>query len=176
MREAMLEARKGAAAGEVPVGAVVVHDKQIVARAHNLTEGLNSPLAHAEMLCLQQAAEALSGWRLLEASLYVTLEPCPMCAGAVLQARLRCLVYGARSLRLGADGSWIALLPGSSKSGVSAARHPFCADLTVQGGLLCDFARFGFSLETEGSLLLTARTRRMRFQLDVMSPRVLGQL
>lgn len=87
------------------MGAVLVHANNIVARSHNLTESLNTPLAHAELLCLQQAAETLGAWRLLDATLYVTLEPCAMCAGAVLQARLKCLVYGARSMRLGMSRS-----------------------------------------------------------------------
>lgn len=93
-------------AGEIPVGAVLVCDEKVVARAHNLTEGLQSPIAHAELLCLQQAAAELGGWRLLEACLYVTLEPCPMCAGAVLQARLKSVIYGARSSRLGVTCTW----------------------------------------------------------------------
>ena len=84
------------------MGAILVLDHNIVARAHNLTESSQSPLAHAELLCLQQAAADLGAWRLLEACLYVTLEPCPMCAGAILQARLKSLIYGARSSRLGA--------------------------------------------------------------------------
>ena len=135
-----------------------MYDNRVVARSHNLTESLQTPLAHAEILCLQQAAEILDAWRLLDATLYVTLEPCAMCAGAVLQARLRCLVYGARSLRLGmpglswggvcildqhvphmsrcracagADGSWIPLLPGSRRDGISAPRHPFHPNLQV---------------------------------------------
>ena len=97
---------QGATAGEIPVGAVVVHNKTIVARAHNMNESLRSPIAHAEMLCLQTAAERLGAWRLLDATLYVTLEPCVMCAGALLQARLKGLVYGARSRRLGMAQCW----------------------------------------------------------------------
>lgn len=93
-------------AGEIPVGAVLVSDQKIVARAHNLTESSQNPTAHAELLCLQQAAAELGGWRLLDACLYVTLEPCPMCAGAVLQARLKSLVYGASSSRLGVIFAW----------------------------------------------------------------------
>ncbi|KAK9816270.1 hypothetical protein WJX74_001682 [Apatococcus lobatus] len=136
MTEALAEARKAAAADEIPVGAVLVLDQRVVARAHNLTEKSQSPLAHAELLCLQEAAAELGAWRLMGACLYTTLEPCPMCAGAILQARLKSLVYGARSSRLGADGSWIALLPGSSSNGQSAKCHPFHLDLEVHGGIL----------------------------------------
>ncbi|GIL51070.1 hypothetical protein Vafri_7159 [Volvox africanus] len=116
MDEALDEARTAAAEGEIPVGAVLVHDGRIVARGHNRVETLRSPLAHAEMLCLAAGASKLRAWRLLGATMYVTLEPCPMCAGAILQARLARVVYGARQPRLGADGSWLQLFPRSSGS------------------------------------------------------------
>ncbi|PNH09287.1 tRNA-specific adenosine deaminase, chloroplastic [Tetrabaena socialis] len=118
MSLALLQARAAAAAGEVPVGAVLVHGGVVLAAAHNRVETLRSPLAHAEMLCLASAASRLRAWRLLGATLYVTLEPCAMCAGALLQARVSRVVYGARQPRLGADGSWIQLLPvGSRRDG-----------------------------------------------------------
>jgi tRNA(adenine34) deaminase len=94
MRFALEEARAAFDEGEVPVGAVIIHDGRIIAAAHNQRETLNDPTAHAEMIAITQAAEQLGSWRLLECTLYVTLEPCPMCAGAVVQARLPNVVYG----------------------------------------------------------------------------------
>lgn len=109
MQEALIEAKKGASQSEVPVGAVIVYQGEIVARAHNLVETKQSALAHAEMLCLEQAAVALKNWRLLDATLYCTLEPCPMCAGAMIHSRLKRLVWGAKDLRCGAHGSFVDL-------------------------------------------------------------------
>ncbi|KAK9804508.1 hypothetical protein WJX73_001558 [Symbiochloris irregularis] len=97
--------------GEVPVGAVLVHEGRMLAAEHNRVEETRSPTAHAEMLCLQQAASDKENWRLLKSCLYVTLEPCPMCAGALLLSRVGTLVYGTRSPLMGADGSWISILP-----------------------------------------------------------------
>lgn len=102
MDEAILEARKALMEGEVPVGAVVVKDGEIIARAHNQKESLNDPTAHAEILALREAAAALKDWRLEGCELYVTAEPCPMCMGAVLQTRLKKLVYGTPEYRYGA--------------------------------------------------------------------------
>ena len=110
MQEALVEARAAAKLGEVPVGAVLVFEGQIIAKAHNLVESTSSALAHAEMLCLKQGSEVLKNWRLLEATLYCTLEPCPMCAGAMIHSRLKRLVWGAKDLRCGAHGSWVNLL------------------------------------------------------------------
>jgi len=87
--------------GEVPVGAVMVLDGQVIARSHNAVEATSQPTAHAEMLCIQAAASLTGRWRLPEATLYVTLEPCPMCAGAALQARLSTVVFGAPNPLLG---------------------------------------------------------------------------
>jgi tRNA(adenine34) deaminase len=95
MKQALLEARKAYEQGEVPVGAVVVCNKQIIARAHNQTELLNDVTAHAEMLAITAATNALGGKYLSECTLYVSLEPCPMCAGAIAWAQLGRLVYGA---------------------------------------------------------------------------------
>ncbi|GAB4253331.1 MAG: nucleoside deaminase [Saprospiraceae bacterium] len=95
MKQALLEARKAYEQGEVPVGAVVVCNKQIIARAHNQTELLNDVTAHAEMLAITAATNALGGKYLNECTLYVSLEPCPMCAGAIAWAQLGRLVYGA---------------------------------------------------------------------------------
>lgn len=105
MREAIAEARKAAKAGEAPVGAVVVAGGEIIARAHNLKESLNDPTAHAEVLAVREAAIALGSWRLAGATLYATLEPCPMCAGAIVQARMGRLVYGAYDPKAGAAGT-----------------------------------------------------------------------
>ncbi len=105
MRLALQEAEKAAAKGEVPVGAVVVKDGEVLAAAHNLCEERKDPTAHAECLALQQAAERLGNFRLNGASLYVTLEPCPMCAGAALNARVKEVVFGAFDPVKGALGS-----------------------------------------------------------------------
>ena len=105
MRLALEEARLAFAEGEVPIGAVVVHNQQVIAKAHNEKELRQDPTAHAEVLAVQRATHALGAWRLSEATLYVTLEPCPMCAGALVQARLKTLVFGAADLKGGAVGS-----------------------------------------------------------------------
>ena len=101
MREALALARDAQAAGEVPVGAVVVVDGAIVGRGRNAPVASNDPTAHAEMLALRQAAAAIGNYRLEQAVVYVTLEPCPMCAGALVAARVKALVFGARDLRFG---------------------------------------------------------------------------
>ncbi len=88
--------------GEVPVGAIIVHQERVIAEAYNQRETLNDPTAHAEMIAITQAAEALNSWRLLDCTLYVTLEPCPMCAGAIVQSRLPFVVYGATDAKGGA--------------------------------------------------------------------------
>lgn len=101
MAEALAEARAGESEGEVPVGAVLVVEGRIVARAHNSPIARNDPTAHAEMIVLREAAAAAGNYRLTDATLYVTLEPCPMCAGAMVNARIARLVFGARDLRFG---------------------------------------------------------------------------
>lgn len=110
MQEALKEAQKAFDAGEVPVGAVIVYGGEIIARAHNEIERRQDATAHAEMLCLRAGAERLERWRLNGATLYTTVEPCSMCAGALLLSRIDELVWGARDLRHGADGSFIDLL------------------------------------------------------------------
>jgi tRNA(adenine34) deaminase len=102
MRLALEEARAAAAEDEVPVGAIVVAAGRVVASAHNQREQLADPTAHAEMIALTQAAAALGSWRLEGCTLYVTLEPCPMCAGAILQARVPVVVWGAPDPKAGA--------------------------------------------------------------------------
>ena len=110
MRAALEQARAADAEGEVPVGAVIVLQGRIIAAAHNQREQLNDPTAHAEMIAITQGAAELQSWRLDECDLYVTLEPCPMCAGAAVQARLRRVVYGATDSKAGAAQSLYHLL------------------------------------------------------------------
>ena len=110
MREALAEAERALARGDVPVGAVAVRDGIIVGRGHNRKEADADPTAHAEMIALREAARALGGWRLVGVTLYCTLEPCPMCAGAMMSARLPRLVYGADDPKAGAAGSVVKLL------------------------------------------------------------------
>ncbi len=105
MKEALREAEKAASAGEVPVGCVIVREGQVIARAHNQREQLGDPTAHAEMVALTQAAATVGNWRLEDAILYVTLEPCAMCAGAMVLARVKRLVFGALDPKAGACGS-----------------------------------------------------------------------
>ena len=95
MKLAVLEARKALEEGEVPVGAVLIHGEEIVWADHNRREQLHDPTAHAEMLCLRRGAETLGDWRLQDCTLYVTLEPCPMCAGAIVMSRVGRCVFGA---------------------------------------------------------------------------------
>ncbi|MGL4942992.1 MAG: tRNA adenosine(34) deaminase TadA [Thermoguttaceae bacterium] len=113
MREAIVLARVAAGRGEVPVGAVVVCGDRIIARGHNERESRQLPTAHAEMVAITRAAMHLNSWRLEECTLYVTLEPCPMCAGAILQARIPRVVYGADDPKAGAVTSLYELLSDS---------------------------------------------------------------
>lgn len=110
MRLALKEAEKALEEDEVPVGAVIVHEGHIIARAHNQRERLKDPTAHAEMVAITQAAAYLENWRLEGATLYVTKEPCIMCAGAMVQARLTNLVFGAFDEKGGACGSVVNLV------------------------------------------------------------------
>lgn len=105
MEEALKEARKAMEMGEVPVGAVVVKDGQIIGRGHNLTEASKDPTAHAEMIAIRQAALHLGGWRLTGCHMYVTVEPCPMCAGALVWARIEKLFIGTMDPKGGGCGS-----------------------------------------------------------------------
>lgn len=110
MQQALAEAQSAQAIDEVPVGAVIEREGRVLAAAHNERERLRDPTAHAEMIALTQAAAAVGSWRLDDCTLYVTLEPCPMCAGAILQARLKRLVYGADDPKAGAVRSLYQLL------------------------------------------------------------------
>ncbi|MFQ5945101.1 MAG: tRNA adenosine(34) deaminase TadA [Anaerolineae bacterium] len=105
MSQALAEAERASAEGEVPVGAVVVVEGQVIGRGRNRREALKDPTAHAEILALRQASQAQGGWRLPGATLYSTLEPCPMCAGALIQARAERLVYAVRDPKSGSAGS-----------------------------------------------------------------------
>ncbi|MBO9599888.1 MAG: tRNA adenosine(34) deaminase TadA [Cohnella sp.] len=110
MREAIQQARLAETKGEVPIGAVIVKDGVIVGAGHNLRETERDPTAHAEMIAIKQASETMQAWRLLGCTLYVTLEPCPMCAGAILQSRVERVVYGASDPKAGCAGTLMDLL------------------------------------------------------------------
>lgn len=105
MRQALREAEAALETGDVPVGAVIVHDGQIVGRGRNQRELLQDPTAHAEMIAITAAAEAVRSWRLIGCTLYVTLEPCTMCAGAIVNGRIERVVFGATDPKAGACGS-----------------------------------------------------------------------
>jgi len=110
MGEALRQATRAFEAGEVPVGAVVVRETRIIARAHNQVELLHDATAHAEMLALTQAEEQVGDWRLTDCTLYITKEPCPMCAGAIVHTRIARVVFGASDAKAGAAGSVLNLL------------------------------------------------------------------
>ena len=110
MIEAFKEAKKAYSKLEVPVGAVIVKDNKIIARAHNLRETKTSSLAHAEVLCIEKACKKLNTWRLEGAQMYVTLEPCPMCAGALIQSRIDKVYIGAKDFKNGCVGSMCNIL------------------------------------------------------------------
>ncbi len=105
MKQALLEAERAFEKDEVPVGAVIIHDGQIIGRGHNLIETLQDPTAHAEILAITAAANSLASWRLNDTSLYITLEPCAMCTGAILLSRIPHVIYGSTDPRMGACGS-----------------------------------------------------------------------
>lgn len=109
MEEAIAEAKLAEEIDEVPIGAVIVRNGKIIARAHNTRESSKCATHHAEILAIEEACRALGGWRLPETTIYVTLEPCAMCAGAIINARIPNVVYGAPDLRFGAFGSLIDL-------------------------------------------------------------------
>jgi tRNA(adenine34) deaminase len=137
MRLALEQAEEAAAAGEVPVGAIVVVDDEIVGRGRNCSEALDDPSAHAEIVALRAAGQALGDWRLEGATLVATLEPCPMCLGAIIQARVQRLIYGAPDPRYGACGSALPLPPPSLTPHLREIRH---ATHAAEGGrVLRDF-------------------------------------
>ena len=110
MQKALQLARKAQAEDEVPVGAIIVKDNQLIAEGFNQPIKSNDPSAHAEMTALRQAGQALNNYRLIDTTMYVTLEPCSMCVGAMIHARVKCLVFGAFDLKTGAAGSAINLI------------------------------------------------------------------
>ena len=110
MFEALKEAELAKLEDEVPIGCVIVKDNQIIARAHNQREITNNPLGHAETLAIKKASEVLNDWQLVNCDLYVTIEPCIMCGGAIIQSRIRKVIYGAPDLKGGAFGSSINIL------------------------------------------------------------------
>nr|WP_258535815.1 tRNA adenosine(34) deaminase TadA [Bacillus sp. 03113] len=113
MMEAILEAKKAELAGEVPIGAIIVLNGEIIARAHNLRESNQSAVAHAELLAIEKACEKIGSWRLEGAKLYVTLEPCPMCTGAIILARIQKVIFGASDPKAGCCGTLMNLLQDS---------------------------------------------------------------
>lgn len=127
MRIALGQAEKAAGEGEVPVGAVIVRGGEVVSAAYNRRETGRSALAHAELLAIEEACRALGGWRLWECALYVTLEPCPMCAGAAINSRLRRVVFGAYDPKAGCCGSVLDLFSA-----------PFNHHPEITGGILAE--------------------------------------
>jgi tRNA(adenine34) deaminase len=126
MEEALQEAKKAFALGEVPVGSVAVQEGKVIARAFNQVEFFKDASAHAELLCLKKAAQVLGRWRLYDVTLYTTLEPCCMCAGALFSFRIQRLVWGAMDIRQGADGSFVSLF---------SQKHPIHEFPVVRGVL-----------------------------------------
>ena len=114
MLEALKEASLAALEDEVPIGCVIVKDGEIIAKAHNQRDKANNPLGHAEVLAIKKASEILKDWQLVNCELYVTIEPCLMCAGAIIQSRIKRVIYGAPDLKGGAFGSSINVLDASN--------------------------------------------------------------
>ena len=139
MRRALRLARAAGARGEVPVGALAVIDGRVIAAASNRMERAGEAQAHAEMLVLRRAARAVGGWRLSGVTVVVTLEPCPMCAGAMVQARIDRCVYGARDPKKGADGSVYDVLRNPRNNHLPAVTPDVLGDEC--GALLSDFFR-----------------------------------
>lgn len=139
MREALDEARRAQAAGEVPVGAVAVADGRVVGRGHNLRERAQDPTAHAELIAVRAAAARLRTWRLSGVTVYVTLEPCPMCAGALVNARVDRVVYGAADPKAGATETLYRIGDDPRLNHRFAIASGVLADEC--GGLLSDFFR-----------------------------------
>src|SRR5699024_6018386 len=110
MKLAIKEAKKAAAIGEVPIGAVIVYEDKVIAKGHNKRETSQMTLSHAELIAIQQANEIVGSWRLEDCILYVTLEPCPMCAGAIVQSRITRVVYGATDPKAGCAGTLMNIL------------------------------------------------------------------
>ncbi len=110
MKEALLEAEKAEAIREVPIGAIIVHEDIVIGRGYNLRESSNDPTAHAEIIAIREASRKLQSWRLLNCRMYITLEPCPMCAGAIVQARIPQIIFGTPDPKAGCAGTIMNLL------------------------------------------------------------------
>lgn len=139
MKMAIAEARKAEKLGEVPIGAIIVHEEQVIARAHNLRESTQNATTHAELSAIQDACNVLGSWRLEDTTLYVTLEPCPMCAGAIIQSRIPRVVYGARDPKGGCVHSLYELLNDSRLNHEADVTEGVLADEC--GQILSDFFR-----------------------------------
>jgi tRNA(adenine34) deaminase len=137
MQIALQLARQAAAAGEVPVGAVVVHDGVVIGRGYNQPIGQADPSSHAEIMAMRDAGQALGNYRLADCDLYVTLEPCVMCAGAIMHARIRRVIYGARDPKTGACGSVVDLFAEPRLNHHATVTSAVMADQAV--ALLQDF-------------------------------------
>lgn len=144
MYMAIMEAKKAREIGEVPIGAVIVFENEIIATGYNVRETTQSTLAHAELVAIKEANKKIGSWRLEDCTLYVTLEPCPMCAGAIIQSRIKRVVYGAKDPKAGCAGTLMNLLDEN--------RFNHQAELTT--GVL----------EEECSTLLTSFFRELRKQ------------
>lgn len=140
MGKAIAQARRAEAMGEVPIGAVIVKDGAVIARGHNLRESKNDPSAHAEMIAIRKAARKLSSWRLTGATLYVTLEPCTMCMGAVILSRLGRVVFGSYDPKGGAAGS-LYDLSDDKRLNHSVVLTPGVRGAETSAMLSCFFAR-----------------------------------
>ncbi|WP_139990661.1 tRNA adenosine(34) deaminase TadA [Paenibacillus paridis] len=136
MLEAIAEAKKAEEIGEVPIGAVIVRHNEIIGRGYNLRETQFDPTAHAEMVAIRDACDRIGAWRLLDCTLYVTLEPCPMCAGAIVQSRVKRVVYGTTDPKAGCAGTLMNLLQeprfNHETELTSGILQPECASLLKQ--------------------------------------------
>ena len=126
MKEALKEAKKAYDKGEIPVGAVIVKDNKIIARAHNIKEEKNDTTKHAEIIAIQKASKKLNSWRLIDCEMYVTLEPCSMCAGALIQSRVKKVYIGTMDTKTGACGSVLNLLKD----------YPFNHNVEIETGIM----------------------------------------
>ncbi|MGO4180802.1 tRNA adenosine(34) deaminase TadA [Paenibacillus sp. MCAF9] len=136
MLEAIEEAKKAEQIGEVPIGAVIVRNNEIIGRGYNLRETRFDPTAHAEMVAIRDACDRIGAWRLLDCTLYVTLEPCPMCAGAIVQSRVKRVVYGTSDPKAGCAGTLMNLLQeprfNHETELTSGILQPECSNLLTQ--------------------------------------------
>ncbi|WP_053217679.1 tRNA adenosine(34) deaminase TadA [Virgibacillus senegalensis] len=139
MELAINEAKKAEQLGEVPIGAVIVHEEQVIATSFNLRESLQTTASHAELIAIDKANEAVGSWRLENCTLYVTLEPCPMCAGAIIQSRIPRVVFGAYDPKAGCAGTLMNLLEDNRFNHVAEVRGGVLEEAC--GQMLTDFFR-----------------------------------